>query len=139
MPTPQGGIIPAPSPNALFLVLRVLEPGKNGKAVSKVAAGMPALIEKVGAADPRAKLVCTVSFGSEFWNTISPGKRPAGLRPFTAIEADGRRAPSTGGDVLSRNDTISTSNLPCRFVRSWDRVSKSWMKSTGFNISILEI
>jgi deferrochelatase/peroxidase EfeB len=34
------------------------------------------------------------------WNAISPGKRPAGLHPFIAIESNGRRAPSTGGDVL---------------------------------------
>lgn len=100
MPTPQAGIIPAPNPNALFLVLRVLDPEKNSKAVAKVAAGIPALVEKVGAIDPRAKLVCTVSFGSDFWDVVSPGKRPAGLHPFKAIEADGRRAPSTGGDVF---------------------------------------
>jgi len=100
MPTPQAGIIPAPSPNALFLVLRVLAPQKNGKAVAKVAAGVPALVEKIGAVDPRAKLVCTVSFGSKFWDAISPGKRPTGLRPFKALAAEGRRAPSTGGDVL---------------------------------------
>jgi putative iron-dependent peroxidase len=100
MPTPQAGIIPDPSPSALFLILRVLDPAINGKAVAKVAAGVPTLVEKVSAVDPRAKLVCTVSFGSEFWDVISPGKRPAGLRPFQAIDADGLRAPSTGGDVL---------------------------------------
>ncbi len=100
MPTSQAGILPAPNPNALFLVLRVRDPEKNGKVVAKVAAGIPALVEKVGAIDPRAKLVCTVSFGADFWDVISPGKRPAGLRPFTAIEAGGRQAPSTGGDIL---------------------------------------
>jgi putative iron-dependent peroxidase len=100
MATPQAGIIPAPQPNALFLILRVREPGSNGKTVAKVVAGIPALAEKIGAIDPRAKLVCTVSFGSDFWDILSPGKRPAGLRPFTAIEAEGRRAPSTGGDIL---------------------------------------
>jgi putative iron-dependent peroxidase len=100
MSTPQAGIIPAPQPNALFLILRVREPGNNGKTVAKVIAGIPALAEKIGATDPRAKLVCTVSFGSDFWDILSPGKRPAGLRPFTAIEAEGRRAPSTGGDIL---------------------------------------
>lgn len=100
LPIPQAGIIPAPNPSALFLVLRTPEPGKNGKAVAKVAAGIPTLTEKVGATDLRAKLVGTVSFGSDFWEVISPGKRPVGLRPFTAIQAEGRSAPSTGGDVL---------------------------------------
>ena len=100
MPTPQAGIILAPNPNALFLILRVPDPQKNGKAVAKVAAGVPALVEKVAAVDPRAKLVCTVGFGSELWDVIAPRKRPAGLRPFKAIASNGRRAPSTGGDVL---------------------------------------
>jgi porphyrinogen peroxidase len=100
MPTSQAGIMPAPNPNALFLVLRVRDPEKNGKAVAKVAAGIPALVEKVSVVDPRAKLVCTVGFGADFWDLISPGKRPAGLRSFKAIEANGRRAPSTGGDIL---------------------------------------
>ena len=100
MPRPQAGIIPEPSPNALFLILRVREPATNGSAVAKVAAGVPSLVNKLRATDPRAKLVCTVSFGSEFWHVISPGKRPAGLRPFKAIAANGRSAPNTGGDVL---------------------------------------
>ena len=100
MPTPQAGIIPDPNPSALFLIFRVLDPATNGKAVAKAVAGVPALVEKVGVVDPRAKLVCTVSFGAEFWNVISPRKCPAGLRPFQAIDVNGLHAPSTGGDVL---------------------------------------
>lgn len=86
MPHPQAGIIPAPSPNALFPTLRVLAPSTNGRAVAKMMAGVPALVEKVGVVDPRAKLVCTVGFGSTFWDVISPNKRPSGLHPFKAIE-----------------------------------------------------
>ena len=68
MVQPQAGIVPNPSPNALFLVLRVRNAATNGKAVAKVAASVPALTAKVGEIDPRAKLVCTVSFGSQFWD-----------------------------------------------------------------------
>ena len=100
MPRPQPGIIPEPSQNALFLILRVLDPATHGRAVAGVAAGVPMLVRKVGAIDPRAKVVCTVGFGPEFWDVISPGKRPVGLRPFNAIEAVGRSAPNTGGDLL---------------------------------------
>ncbi len=100
MPRPQPGFIPAPSPNALFLVLRVLDPEKHGQSVARGAAGIPASREKVGAADPWAKLACTVSFGSQFLDVISPKQRPAGLRPFRAIAAQGRIAPGTGGDLL---------------------------------------
>lgn len=100
MAQPQAGIIPEPNPFALFLILRVREPASSGPAVARAAARAPALVKKVGAIDPRAKLVCTVSFGAEFWDVVSPGKRPADLRPFKAIKAGGRSAPSTGGDLL---------------------------------------
>ena len=100
MPRPQAGIIPEPSPCALFLLLRVGQPATDASAVAGVAAGVPGAVGRVGAMDPRAKLLCTVSFGSDFWDIVSPGRRPAGLRPFRAIEAGGRRAPSTGGDLL---------------------------------------
>lgn len=100
MSQPQAGIIPQPSQSALFLILRVRDPAANGPEVARVAAGVPMLVRKVGAMDPRANLVCTVSFGPEFWDAISPGKRPLGLRPFKAIRTEGRSAPSTGGDIL---------------------------------------
>ena len=100
MAQPQPGIIPQPNPFALFLVLRVRQPRTNGLAVAKVAAGIPALAKKVAAADRNARLVYTVSFGSNFWDIISPGRRPASLRPFKAIQAGKLSAPSTGGDIL---------------------------------------
>src|SRR5206468_10808682 len=68
---PQAGILPEPSRNALFLILRVRDPASTGTAVARVAAETPALVHKVGAIDPRARLVCTVSFGSEFWDARS--------------------------------------------------------------------
>lgn len=46
----------------------------------------------LAANDRGAALVGHVGFGSGFWDVISPGKRPAGLRPFTAIDAGGRTA-----------------------------------------------
>jgi len=100
MSQPQAGIVPEPSPYALLLLLKVHDPAQNGRAAARVAAGIPALVRKTGAIDPRAKLVCTVSFGPEFWDVVSPGKRPRGLRPFKALDIDGRRAPNTGGDLL---------------------------------------
>ena len=100
MSQPQAGIIPEPSQHALFLVLRVRDPAENGASVARAAARVPSLTQKVGRADPRAKLVSSVSFGPEFWDVISPGKRPKGFRGFRAVEIHGRRAPSTGGDLL---------------------------------------
>jgi len=97
MSQPQGGILPEPTQSALFVILRVRNLAQDGGTVARASARVPALAAKVAAADRRAKLVCTVGVGSEFWDVLSPAKRPKGLRPFTAIDT---RAPNTGGDVL---------------------------------------
>ncbi len=100
MPEPQAGILPEPSPHALFLILRVRNPVANGPDVARGAAGIPSLVATTGRLDPRASLACTLSVGSEFWDVVCPDRRPKGLRPFRAIAAGGRSAPNTGGDLL---------------------------------------
>ncbi len=97
---PQAGIIPEPSENALFLILRAREPVANRPALAHSIARVPSWADTVSAIDRRAKLVCTVSVGPELWDVVSPGKRPKGLRPFTAIDTGGRSAPNTGGDLF---------------------------------------
>ena len=87
---PQAGIVPNPNPNALFLVLRVRDSAINGKAVAKIAADVPALTAKVGVIEPRAKLVCTVSFGSQFWDVISPQFEKMSNRSVTRTRKGGR-------------------------------------------------
>ena len=100
MPRPQPGILPEPSAHALFLVLRVRNPRANGPEVAGVAAGIPSLVATTGRLDRRASLACTVGVGPELWDVVCPRRRPRGLRPFRAIAAEGRSAPSTGGDLL---------------------------------------
>ncbi len=100
MPTPQPGILPAPRRHALFLVLGVPDPETHAPHVAAVARGVPALVTKLGAGDPRARLACTVGVGPDLWDSLSPKARPAGLRSFRALAAGGRSAPSTGGDLL---------------------------------------
>jgi len=96
----QAGIVPEPSQHARFVILRVNDAVRNAAPVARVLAGVPGLVAKIAALDRRSRLACTVSVGPEFWDVISPQRRPKGLRQFTPIEAGGRRAPSTGGDVL---------------------------------------
>ena len=98
--TPQAGILPEPSEHALFMILRALEPSRNGPALARSVARVPSLTDAVATIDRRAKLVSTVSIGPELWDVLSPGKRPKGLRPFKAIDIDGRSAPNTGGDLF---------------------------------------
>ena len=100
MADPQAGILPEPSENALFLILRVRDPIEHGRSVARSAARIPSLTQKLAKLQPRARLVSVVSFGPAFWEAVSPGKRPAGFRPFPAMQAEGRRAPASGGDLL---------------------------------------
>lgn len=100
MAQPQPGIIPEPGPHALFLVLRVRDPVERGFETARSIAATPAVTAQVARLDPRARLICTVGIGSDFWDVVSPKKRPAGLRSFQAITVDDRRAPSTGGDLF---------------------------------------
>ncbi len=100
MSQPQSVIIPLPNPAALYQVLRVGNRAANGRAVARIAAGLPALTAEVGAIDPGAELVSAVGIGAELWDAISPNKRPRLLRPFKAISAGGRSAPATGGDLF---------------------------------------
>jgi putative iron-dependent peroxidase len=97
---PQSGILPEARESALFLILRVPEPGGARSAVAKVVSSFPARTQRLAARDPRAKLVSVVSLGPEFWDVVSPAGRPSGFRRFRALEAAGRRAPNTGGDLL---------------------------------------
>ncbi len=100
MPQPQAGIIPEPTEHARFLILRVTEPAKAAPAVGRLLARVPASAAKVAAMDRRAKLVCIVGLGPEFWDALSPERRPSELRPFKAIGVNGRTAPNTGGDLF---------------------------------------
>jgi len=100
MPSCQSAILPGPQASALFLILRARHRAASPRALARAAAGVPALAKKVGAFDARAKLVSAVALGPELWDAISPGVRPANLRPFRAVSAGGRSAPSTGGDLL---------------------------------------
>ena len=96
----QQGIVEETRQHSLFLIFEVTNPKKNALTVAKVCAAFPSLVERVGPSDPSASLVGTVSFGSGFWDAVSPGRRPMQLHPFKPIASNGRKAPSTVGDLL---------------------------------------
>jgi porphyrinogen peroxidase len=100
LPEPQSVILPEPSENAIFMIMRVRDAAGSALPVAKIVARTPALAARLAALDRRAKLVSAVGIGSDFWDVLSPGRRPAGLRPFKSMTANSRSAPSTGGDLL---------------------------------------
>jgi putative iron-dependent peroxidase len=93
---PQPGILPEPRPQARFVVLRA----GDDRAAARAAARVPSLTAKLAGLDRLARLTCTVAFGPEFWDRVSPGRRPRGLRPFPRLEGGRHPAPATGGDLL---------------------------------------
>jgi putative iron-dependent peroxidase len=96
MPTPQPGVLPSGGPHACFLTFTVAggsEPTVLSKAIQDSFSSARALAKT-------ARLLCTLGIGSELWDRLSPARRPAGLRPFRAVTANGRVAPATGGDLF---------------------------------------
>jgi putative iron-dependent peroxidase len=97
---PQGGILPEPGESALFLVLRLRDRARQGRAVAKAVAKAPARTRKLLQLEPRARLASVVGFGPALWGQLSPDRRPRAFRPFRAVKGEGGRAPATGGDLL---------------------------------------
>lgn len=98
MPKPQPGIIDDNRQFALFLVANVKKPRTNGIKVARKCARFFNLMKDL--TDAKSELTGTVSYGSGFWDAISPKKRPALLKPLKASGKGTLKAPTTGGDLL---------------------------------------
>lgn len=99
MPTPQPGVLPAGGSHAYFLTFTVADDVERtvlSKAMREIQPSARALATKART----ARLLCTLGIGSELWDRLSPTSRPAGLRPFRAVKANGRVSPATGGDLF---------------------------------------
>jgi putative iron-dependent peroxidase len=84
---------------AIFLVV-TLKPGSQSRAAAlSVCGDIAALIRAVGFRDLEGRLSCVVGFGSEAWDALFQGPRPADLHPFKEIRGQ-HHAVSTPGDIL---------------------------------------
>ena len=54
----------------------------------------------VGSRDPQGTLTCVLGIGSDVWDRLVGGPRPAELHRFVELRAGDRHAPSTPGDLL---------------------------------------
>lgn len=99
MPAPQPQAVLAPlTPAAIFLVATIQE---NGEAVVHDALGdISGLVRAIGFRDPTKRLSVVTSVGSDAWDRLFSGPRPAELHPFIALDGPRHRAPSTPGDLL---------------------------------------
>jgi porphyrinogen peroxidase len=102
-PASQAVTIPQPVSGpltgaAIFMIVTVRPGGEQ--AVRDLCGDLGGLLRSVGFRDLNGGLSCVVGFGSDMWDRLGTGSRPAGLHPFREILADGRHAVSTPGDLL---------------------------------------
>ncbi|WP_238011393.1 Dyp-type peroxidase [Dactylosporangium sp. AC04546] len=97
MVTPQAVLSPL-TRTALFLVVTI-DPG--GEARARAALGeLPALQRAVGFRAQEGRLSCVAGIGSDAWDRLFSGPRPAGLHPFRELAGPVHRAVGTPGDLL---------------------------------------
>ncbi|PRY54017.1 putative iron-dependent peroxidase [Knoellia remsis] len=94
---PQAVLTPL-TPSAMFLVIRVRDGGEDG--IRETLGAVNDLRKSVGFRIPEGQLTCVVGIGSDLWDRIFTGPRPAKLHPFEQLDGPRHTAPSTPGDVL---------------------------------------
>jgi putative iron-dependent peroxidase len=83
---------------AIFLVMTIEE---GGEPVARdLLSDLPALERAVGFRVPELRLSCVAGIGSQAWDRLFDGPRPAELHPFRELAGPRHRAPSTPGDLL---------------------------------------
>jgi porphyrinogen peroxidase len=83
---------------AIFLVATVRDGAED--AVRDLLADVSGLVRAVGFRDRDGELSCVVGIGSDMWDRLFGGLRPAELHPFQEIAGARRTAVATPGDLL---------------------------------------
>ncbi|GII59591.1 peroxidase [Planotetraspora thailandica] len=96
-PQPQAVLSPLTS-SAIFLVLTV-DPGGE-PVVRELLPDISGLVRSVGFRIPSGGLTCVTGIGSDVWDRLFSGPRPAELHPFREIAGARHKAVSTPGDLL---------------------------------------
>jgi porphyrinogen peroxidase len=83
---------------AIFLVVTI-DPGSEAVARDLLSA-LSGLQRAVGFREPQGRLSCVTGIGSQAWDRLFGGPRPAELHPFQELIGARHRAVSTPGDLL---------------------------------------
>jgi porphyrinogen peroxidase len=94
---PQPVLAPL-TPAAIFLVATINEGG--AETVHDALHDISGLVRSIGFRDPTKRLSVITSIGSDAWDLLFSGPRPAELHPFVEIRGGRHEAPSTPGDLL---------------------------------------
>ena len=99
MPAPLPQPVTAPlTPAALFLVVTIDEGGEA--AVHDALPDISGLVRAVGFRDSDKRLSVVTSIGSDAWDRLFSGPKPAELTPFIELDGGRHKAPATPGDLL---------------------------------------
>ena len=96
---PQPGVLLVGGDHAYFLTFTI-DNGAECAALNKAIRDLLLSARALAMKAKGARLLCTLGIGSQLWDRLSPASRPAGLRPFRAVQSNGRVAPATGGDMF---------------------------------------
>jgi putative iron-dependent peroxidase len=96
-PLPQPVLAPL-TPAAIFLVATIDEGGEQ--VVHDALPDISGLVRAIGFRDPTKHLLVVTSIGSDAWDRLFSGPRPAELHPFVELDGPRHHAPSTPGDLL---------------------------------------
>ncbi|WP_297794410.1 Dyp-type peroxidase [Mycobacterium sp.] len=99
MPPVQPQPILAPlTPAAIFLVLTVDDGGEA--TVHDALQDVSGLVRAIGFREPQKRLSAIASIGSDAWDRLFSGPRPAELHRFVELSGPRHHAPATPGDLL---------------------------------------
>jgi porphyrinogen peroxidase len=96
-PEPQPVVTPLRTA-AIFLVLTINPGGED--AARDLLADVSGLQRSVGFRLPEGELSCVAGIGSDAWDRLIGGPRPAALHPFRALDGATHHAIATPGDLL---------------------------------------
>jgi porphyrinogen peroxidase len=93
--------VDAPLTRAAIFLAATINPGsENRNTLRSFCGDLAALLRAVEFRDLEGGLSCVMGFGSDAWDRLFGGPRPAELHPFREIRSGARHAVSTPGDVL---------------------------------------
>ncbi|HUN61921.1 MAG TPA: Dyp-type peroxidase [Candidatus Sulfotelmatobacter sp.] len=85
---------------AIFLTLKMNSDAASRETIRSLCADLSAIFRAVEFRDLEGALSCVMGFGSEAWDQLFGGPRPAELHPFREIRAGARHAVATPGDLF---------------------------------------
>jgi putative iron-dependent peroxidase len=91
-------VLAALTPAAIFLVVTINEGGEE--TVHDALPELSGLVRAIGFRDPTKRLSAIASIGSDAWDRLFGGPRPAELHPFIELTGPRHSAPATAGDLL---------------------------------------